>query len=81
MSDKPLFQFKFGDHKLVDSTVYYKATATCLSNGRTLAFEWRYSQLLSMHEQLEAVFSKMPTFPAKKWIGNTNDLFIAKRKA
>lgn len=78
---KNLHRVKFLDYKLQNGVTYYSISVTTLANSESWIFESRYRYMLELHNQIAASSeAKLPTFPPKKWPGNTNPDFISQRQ-
>lgn len=78
---KNLHRVKFLDYKLQNGVTYYSISVTTLANSESWIFESRYRHMLDLHNQIaESSQAKLPTFPPKKWPGNTNPDFISQRQ-
>lgn len=77
------FRAQFLDHQIINSIVFYTISMVDPQSIKTYFLTSRYSSLRDLHESLKQKYPqemKLPEFPPKKWFGNLNESFIAKRK-
>jgi hypothetical protein len=82
MSQKIDLTVKFLKHEIESGgSVYYTISVTDISTRETWLLRERYSTLRDVHAKLESqVDGSLPSFPSRKFFGNTDKSFILKRQ-
>ena len=77
------FKAQFLDYQIINGVVFYTISMIDPQSIKTYFLTSRYSSLLTLHESLQRKYNEqmqLPHFPPKKWFGNLQAHFIAKRK-
>ena len=66
------------NHQIKDGKVIYTIEIK-LNNKQSIIITERYSELLNLHNAMSKE-AKLPSFPPKKFFGNTDEKFLAQRQ-
>ncbi|CAD8052756.1 unnamed protein product [Paramecium primaurelia] len=81
-SHNSAYQLKIVNTETRSDIVYYQIQVLNTQTKVSWSFEERYKNLNNLHTQLSSELKQqLPSFPAKKFFGNTDPEFISTRKA